>query len=916
MDSRRVINLSVVLLTALVLGPIGWMASDAFHEYRVAREMERANGMADHLIHAVGILGRERGLVAAVLGTRQPVDPATRARIEELRQQGDAAWDAALEASRELMVAERVGESFRFVIDKAGQAYRQVQDARGRVDSCLDRAAVCSVGGEDWLAAMTRFIETAGRMREEIFLAVTSAPEVVQSNLTMKRWAVVATENAGRERGFLGYYIGARRPVPREIQNNLHVYRGVVERTTREMLAFSERPDTDPRIVAAVRAMRAEFLGEFEHLRRRVYAAADSGDYPVSVDDWLVAATRAIDTLLAISEVMSIVTDEHVRHSARVQANQMALHALIAVLALALAAVGLTRVRQTAHALYQQKELAETTLHSIGDAVITTDAAAQVEYLNPVAEDLTGWSSQEARGRPLAEVFRIVNGLSREAQANPVEACLRERRVVGLASNTLLVRRDGNEFVIEDSAAPIVDYDGRVVGAVMVFYDVSQMRRVPHLLSYHATHDSLTGLINRREFERRLADLLASARQDGRRHALAYIDLDQFKVVNDTCGHGVGDRLLCQLTYLLQERVREDDTLARLGGDEFGLLIESCDLDAALQITDSLRQVIKDFRFVWEGRTFDIGVSIGLVPITADSVNPAEILSEADAACFAAKEKGRNRVQVYQPGDLELTRRHGEMQWVSRLREALEENRFRLYCQTIAPLDDERTLHGEVLLRLEDRDGTLVPPLAFLPAAERYNLMPEIDRWVIRTALGLIGGHLRDRPGHGDLMCNINLSGASLGDEGLQAYIVEELERHGVPPAVICFEITESAAIANLERAAALMHALRDAGCRFALDDFGSGLSSFAYLKTLPVDYLKIDGTFVRGVADDPVARAMVQAIHTVGHVMGIRTVAEYVEDERILAEIRRIGVDYAQGYGIGHPRPMAECLSQCGRAS
>ncbi|OGI44541.1 MAG: hypothetical protein A2150_05310 [Candidatus Muproteobacteria bacterium RBG_16_64_11] len=901
-------------MTLLVFALAGAMAWFGYREYSAAKQMLHANETADHLIRAAGIVAVERGLIAAALGSRRPADAATRQRIEELRRSADQIWQAASGLAATLATANDTNTSFVTAIDTTAHAYNKLRAARERVDGCLSKPPACAVGGPEWIAVVSGFIEAADRMREEIFLAVEAPRQVTQYNLTMKRWAAVASENAGRERGFLAYYIGARQPLPQPVADSLRTYRGVVDRTTGEIIAFSKRPDTEARVVQAVQAMQGEFLGGYERLRRQVYAAAGSGNYPVDAGQWLAASTRAIDTLLAISNVMSQITGEFAYREMQVKTAQMALGLGLMVVTLVLAMVGLTRVRQTANDLFYQKELAEVTLHSIGDAVVTTDAEARVVYLNPVAEELTGWSRVEARGRPLKEVFHIVSGRTREPEPNPVDECLRERRVVGLAGNTVLIRRDGTEYVIEDSAAPIFDYAGKIVGGVMVFYDVSLTRRVPHLLSYHATHDALTGLINRREFERHLAELLVQSRNSGQQHALGYVDLDQFKVVNDICGHNVGDRLLAQLAYLLRARVRDSDILARLGGDEFGMLMENCPIERAVQIADKLRQVVKDFRFVWQDRIFDVGVSIGLVPITADSVSAAELLSEADAACYAAKENGRNRVQVYQPGNLELARRHGEMQWVPRIHKALEEDRFRLYCQTIMPLADDQAMHGEVLLRLEDEDGNLVPPLAFIPAAERYNLMPAIDRWVIRAALSAVGGYLRSQPQPCDLQCSINLSGVSLGDEGLQGYIREQLDLHRVPPAAVCFEITESAAIANLERAAVFMRSLRELGCRFALDDFGSGLSSFAYLKTLPVDYLKIDGTFVRAVADDAVARAMVQAINTVGHVMGIKTVAEYVETGRILDEVRRIGVDYAQGYAIGYPRPIAECLPRCGR--
>ncbi len=767
MEPRQIINAAIATLTLFVFGLTLHLTWDSYEQYRAAEQVVRANAMADHLIQTAGNTALERGLTAAALGAKQPLEPDMRAAIDTARRDSEAAWQAALQAAQALIAANDIPASFSTTIETTQSAHQRLDASRVRIDSCLDKPDTCVIDGMEWVSTVSAYIDAAGRLREEIFLVIESPREVTQFNLTMKRWAAVATEHAGRERGMLAYYIGAHRPLPAQVLNDLIVFRGVVKRTTDEMIAFAKRPDADARITQAALTMQHSFLGDYEQLRQEVYAAAGNGEYPVDTDHWLEQSTHAIDTLIAISIVISQITEEYAQNTMRGQTLHMARHFALLLIAFGVALVGFIKVAQTANALFKQKELAEVTLHSIGDAVITTDAQARVEYMNPVAEELTGWSSSEARGRTLGDVFHIVNGLSREPESNPIEACLRERRVVGLASNTVLIRRDAAEFVIEDSAAPIFDRDGDIVGAVMVFYDVSLMRRVPHLLSYHATHDALTGLINRREFERRLSELLVEAKNHDQQHALCYLDLDQFKLVNDTCGHGVGDRLLCQLTYLLQEKVRDTDTLARLGGDEFGVLLANCALDRALQIADSLRAVVKNFRFVWENHSFDIGVSVGLVPITADSVSPSEVLSEADAACFAAKEKGRNRVQVYEPGDLELARRHGEMHWVSRLHKALEENRFRLYFQTIRPLDGDRTPHGEVLLRLEDETGNLVPPLAFLPAAERYDLMPLIDRWVIDAALRALSDHLytaRDGPpsGPSGLLCNINLSGASL----------------------------------------------------------------------------------------------------------------------------------------------------------
>ena len=572
------------------------------------------------------------------------------------------------------------------------------------------------------------------------------------------------------------------------------------------------------------------------------------------------------------------------------------------------------RLRAMVEALAQEKELAQITLASIGDGVIRTDAAGIVDYLNPVAERLTGWSSAEACGQPVGQVFNVMDETTGKALPNPVERCLREGDVVELPGYSLLTRRDGRDtrdgrdardVAIRDSAAPIRDALGRVAGCVLVFKDVTQLRGMEREMIYLARHDPLTGLINRREFEKRLQHCLASARDEARLHALFYLDLDEFKVVNDTCGHLAGDEMLKQVTGLLRSRLRKSDTLARLGGDEFGVLLEDTPLEDARLVGDSLRTEVKRFRFAWQERIFEIGVSIGLDPITGESLDMAQVLSAADAACYVAKESGRNRMHEYQPDDSALAERYGEMQWIHRIHKAFAEHRFFLYRQSIHPLHnlgDEPPL-CEIFIRMLDEEGRIASPGAFIPAAERYHLIASIDRWVLHAAFVSLACRTLS---HGDETCfAINLSGQSIGDEYFLEYVLEEMELTGVEPTRICFEITETAAVGNLTQAMRFIEVLKKFGCRFVLDDFGSGLSSFAYLKNLPVDFLKIDGAFVRDMVGSPVQRALVESIHQIGQVMGLRTIAESVENRATLEALKEIGVHYVQGYGLSLPEPL-----------
>lgn len=476
------------------------------------------------------------------------------------------------------------------------------------------------------------------------------------------------------------------------------------------------------------------------------------------------------------------------------------------------------------------------------------------------------------------------------------------------------VRPDGKEKVLRISGKPIFDVNGVFQGYRGADRDITETHHLAQQMAHQATHDSLTGLENRREFERQLEQALASARSESTRHALCYLDLDQFKVINDSAGHVVGDQLLRQVAGLLLGKLRACDTLARLGGDEFSLLIKDCPLEKALEIAEDLLTAIRDFRFSWEGRNFEIGGSIGLVPIAADADSTTQLLSQADVACYTAKELGRNRVYVYETHDSHSCRLHTQILRAAELTDALKKNRFRLYGQPIVglPPGHDRPTHIELLLRMLDSDDQVLLAEEFIPAAERYGLMRAIDRWVIRTVLHEYGDSFARLP---TAKIAINLSGNSLNDDSLLAFTRQAFSSSVLPPERVCFEITETAAIDNLKQTSHFILEMKRIGCCFALDDFGSGLSSFAYLKTLPVDYLKIDGNFVRNMVEDTIDQAMVAAINQVGHTMGIQTVAEYAESEAVIAQLSKLGVDYAQGYGIGRPQPIEEFWVSCPKA-
>ena len=566
----------------------------------------------------------------------------------------------------------------------------------------------------------------------------------------------------------------------------------------------------------------------------------------------------------------------------------------------------ITARRAMEESLRLEKERLRVTLHAIGDAVVATDADGLVTYLNPVAERLLGVASADMLGQPHEDVVRTADAETRRMSRSPVATALAGNATVQVGGECTLLRPDGTFLAIEGSAAPIPGANDRPAGVVLVFQDVTEARALVRRMAYDASHDELTGLVNRRAFEEQVRAALAEGADTA--HAVLYIDLDQFKVVNDTCGHGAGDQLLRRIAGELRGRVRAHDTLARLGGDEFAVLLRECPLDAAIRIADALRRTVETFRFAWGDRAFAVGASIGVVACTGGQ-SLADVLSAADSACYIAKEKGRNRVHVHRPDDADVVQRTGEMQWASRLASALEQGRFALYGQRIVPVrgdGDGDVDHLEVLLRLREDDGRIVPPMAFLPAAERYGLMPGIDRWVVEHALASLA-----RAGASPATrLSINLSGHTLSDEGFAGFVEAAFARHGVGYERVCFEITETAAIASLAHAERFIRWFREQGGRFSLDDFGSGLSSFAYLKRLPVDFLKIDGAFVRSLLDDSADEAMVSAVNHVGHVMGLKTVAEFVESEDILRRLQALGVDFAQGYGIHRPEPLADALA------
>jgi diguanylate cyclase (GGDEF)-like protein/PAS domain S-box-containing protein len=581
--------------------------------------------------------------------------------------------------------------------------------------------------------------------------------------------------------------------------------------------------------------------------------------------------------------------------------TMIVLTVLFVAISMIVAVLTVHRLRRDRRSIYSEKEKAQVTLHSIGDAVVTTDAQGRIETINGMADRLIGRKEAEVKGHLIKDVFTLLHDSTYKPAESLIMKALHDKAVINGSADLLLKSQSGKEYAIEATAAPIRDDDGNVFGGVLVFRDVTEMRALSRELGYQAKHDALTSLYNRREFEKRLATHLDMVRRDEAKHVLCYIDLDNFKIVNDTCGHAAGDALLKRLSKLLKTNIHKSDVLARLGGDEFGIIVVDSRMDDAKQTADKIRNAIKGFRFYWEGDVFEIGASIGLVEIGKEVRTIYDLLRAADFACYAAKEMGRNQIQIYSPDDLTMVRRKGEMEWVQRINYALEQGLFCLYCQEIVPLASASRSKYEFLLRMKTANGDVVPPSVFLPAAERYQQISVIDRWVIKYAFEVIASLTLEQLHNIDCF-NINLSGQSVSDPELLDYIIESFEDTGVSPEHVCFEITETAAIANLTSARYLITALKDMGCRFALDDFGSGLSSFGYLRSLPVTFVKIDGAFVRDMDSDEADLAMVKSINQVAHALGIKTVAEYVESQEVYDLVTAIGIDFAQGVHIAKP--------------
>ena len=553
--------------------------------------------------------------------------------------------------------------------------------------------------------------------------------------------------------------------------------------------------------------------------------------------------------------------------------------------------------------LSRSKRQAQYTLESISEGVITTDNDGRIDYMNLAAETLIGANRDDASGHRVGELFTLVDDADRRPLGDPVDRCLAMRRRVNMGRRAVLVSVDGeHEHSVEITASPVRGPSNSISGTVVVFHDVSELRGLTRKMSYQATHDPLTGLVNRREFERRLDEAMDSAHAEEAVHMLFYMDLDRFKAVNDSCGHMAGDNMLREVAALIKDEVRDSDFVGRLGGDEFGALLIGCPIEKARQIATDICNAIADYRFVWKDKIFNIGISIGLVEISHASGTLQDVMSAADSACYMAKQQGRGQVHIYSARDEAVARERGDIQWLRQLQTALHEDSFELALQPIIAMRGpaESGPAAEVLIRLNDGHGRTTNSAEFLRPAERYQMMPQIDRWVINATLAAISGGEIKLPAHRS--CAINLSGQTLADEAFLGFVVDALDRSGVAPSAVCFEVTESAILSNVQQAQRFIEVLHGIGCEFSLDDFGSGLGSFSSLKHLPIDYLKIDGTYTRNLQTDLVNQEMVSAMIKLARTMQFQIVAEQVEYQEDFDWLRDIGVDFVQGHFIEAP--------------
>ncbi len=896
----NIVNLSVAVTGVILLGLGAVFGYQAWQSQRAIAGMEQTNAAVDSLLNATQLQARERGFTAGLIGTEGPVGLI--ADLQSLRQQVDLAWNDVFARIHDLGV--RLDEDAS-ALDRE-QRLRSNLDAkhamRERVDDFLLTRGE-PVHLDEWFGLATEVNAAAASLRRELTLVDTDSTETARLNLLIRENGARVAEHYGQMRGLVNFHVSSGQPMPPEQIEMAWLNSRMARSHFLELVEAADGISELSDQIGLLQAGHSRLIDTVE----RVLEDASRGEYHLSASRWWEVTTDHINDIFDLLMATSDLAVGQLQDRARRQLIALGSYLALALLAIGLAGFSLRRVHRNAETVFLQKEMSEKILDSIADAVIAVDAAGRIIHLNPIAEDLTGWPFHEAHLKPYDEVFRIHNHLN-TSHSDPIGTCLEQGMVIVHSEGHVLIDRAGNEVPVENSCAPIRNRRHKIVGAVVIFSSKETEGDSDRILTYHATRDALTSVFNRREFERRLQDLCRHARETGEHHTLAFIDLDHFKAVNDTAGHAAGDQMLRQIAWLMGRNIRDTDTLARLGGDEFGLLLKKCNVEHARAVAAKLQRAIRELRFPWQGQSFQVGASIGLVEITPDSPEFNELIREADAACYAAKDRGRNHIHVYKPDDLKLAAQQGRMRWVTRLAQALDENRFELFGQCIHPLRDQLPLQVEILLRLRDADGTLIAPGAFIPAAERHGMMPDIDQWVVEHACRQLPRLMSEHP---EVVFSINLSGTTMSDPDRNDELARIIRYHGLAPGRLYFEITETAAVSSLDTTITIIERMHQHGFRFALDDFGTGLSSLGSLKDLPIDQVKIDGTFIRNLRDDPVASAMVEAMARIAKLLDIATVAEFVEVESIVERLRAIGIDYAQGFHFSKPRPLNHCLDE-----
>lgn len=894
----------ILLLVVVVVAMAGRIGADVYQRHQDVDRLLEAERLTNVALELSAAIGRERGWTAAYLGSDKE-SGTLRNSIVAYRKEVNDVWSRYLETLMDIRARYADSQKYDFAWSQLIRAKRDYDALRALVDSRTVEDIPAQF--ENWFDTASDLVEFVWEMSRAISRPVPRELGSIWYFTLVRDYAWTLSELAGQERGLLAYYITRGSPVVADHKEHLKSIAKKMEHSVYHLESVMEDAEVDEGVRDALQILRVRLYNRFALVRDEAYDEIDTGRYPLNGREWLEEATAAVESTLDVSSAIMDAFEKDLRVLYKSSRRDLIFTVSMLLLVCFIVLYAVNQIRELILRLHERRRMAEITLGSVGDGVITTDAAGNVIDMNPVAEKMTGWCKEDAVGESVQNVFRVQNRITRENETDVVAKCLSKGQVFVGSGEGVLVAADETETAIQHTVAPIHDVAGGVKGVVLVFYDLFSPLAEQRILSYHATHDALTGLANRWEFEKRLQSVCATEPSDRGVHALCVIDLDQFKVVNDTCGHDAGDLLLKQIAEVMRRHVRRTDLLARFGGDEFGLLLAHCERQRALEIAEQLRRVVTEMRFSYDGHTFTVGLSIGMVYLDSNETNPRQYLALADAACYAAKEKGRNRIHITDPNSLESKQLQGDAVWATRIREALLEDRFVLYCQPIVTCDAQQPFGYEMLVRMRDIDGSLVMPGAFIPTAERHGLMTDIDKWVISKTLDAMSEMNEKSENRDDWVAFINLSGASLTQDSMAEHLRQELNRHCGLASRLCFEVTETSAILNLPMARRFIKQFRALGSRFALDDFGTGLSSFSYLKELPVDYLKIGGAFVRDISDDPSNQEMVSATHRIAISMGMKTIAENVETEQAARWLNDLNITYMQGYWIKRPMPIYE---------